>query len=330
MSLRRDGNNLKQLEIAVLVPCYNEEKTVAVVVSQFKKALPGSTVYVFDNNSKDNTVAKAKAAGAVVRNVRYQGKGNVVRRMFADVDADIYVMVDGDATYDAMSVDKMIDKLIDEDLDMVVGCRKEDSTNNKNYRPGHRLGNSMLTGFVSKIFDGQFTDMLSGYRVFSRRFVKSFSADSRGFETETELTIHALEMNLPYGEVATPYFERPEGSESKLSTYKDGLRIVKMILRLYSNERPLHFWTIMGSALLLVAAVVTVPILITYYDTGSVPRFPSLIAASALALTGVLFVVVGLILRTVTKGRKEMKHLAYLSEKSAQLSLASVQKSTKR
>lgn len=307
--------------VAVIIPCYNEEATVEATVKSFKKALPDARIYVFDNNSKDATSAVAEKAGAVVRFVKLAGKGNVVRRMFADVDADIYVMVDGDATYDAASAPKMIKKLIDENLDMVVGCRTEESTDNDNYRPGHRLGNKLLTGSVQKMFNGEFTDMLSGYRAFSRRFAKSFTADSVGFETETELTVHALELRLPYGEVATPYFERPEGSESKLSTYKDGLRILKMIIRLYSNERPLRFWGIVGSLFLVIAGLSVIPVFIDFAETGQVERFPTLIAATSIGVAGLLFLTIGLVLRTVTKGRKEAKHLTYLATPSIRSSL---------
>jgi len=299
--------------VAVIVPCYNEEQTVEKVVKDFKKYLPQATIYVFDNNSSDETSEVAKKAGAVVRHVRLPGKGTVVRRMFADVDADIYVMVDGDATYDASSAPEMIRRLVDEHLDMVVGCRTEESTDNDNYRPGHRLGNKVLTGSVQRMFGGNFTDMLSGYRVFSKRYVKSFAANSRGFETETELTVHTLEMRLPYAEVATPYKERPVGSESKLSTYKDGIKISKMILRLYSNERPLQFWGIIGFIFVVVAIAMTIPVVFEFAKTHEVAKFPTLIASTAVGVAGLLFWTIGLVLRTVTEGRKEVKHLMYLS-----------------
>lgn len=304
---------MNQLKIAVIVPCYNEAASIKRVVKDFQKVLPAAEVHVFDNNSSDDTSKIAKRAGAAVHFVGLKGKGNVVRRMFADVDADVYIMVDGDATYDAASAPKMIDALLDRGLDMVVGCRTEDSTDNQNYRRGHRLGNRVLTGSVQRIFGGQFTDMLSGYRAFSRRFAKSFVAESHGFETETELTVHALEMRLPYGEVATPYAERPEGSESKLSTYKDGIKILFMIVRLYSNERPKEFWGILGTLAVVISLVLMVPIVVEFFETGEVPRFPTLLLAVALALGGFLAYTVGLILRTVTKGRREAKHLAYLS-----------------
>lgn len=300
-------------KIAVLVPCYNEEATVKKVVQEFQKSLPAAEVHVFDNNSSDATSKTARQAGAIVHFVKLPGKGNVVRRMFADVDADIYIMVDGDATYDAKSAPALVDKLLQDNLDMVVGCRVEETTENNNYRPGHRLGNKMLTGSVQRMFGGNFTDMLSGYRAFSRRFVKSFPAESKGFEIETELTVHTLEMRLPYGEVGTPYFERPVGSESKLSTYKDGIRIVKMIVRLYSNERPLQFWGIIGSILLAISAFLMAPIVIDYIRTGLVPRYPTVVVSSGIGVMGVLCVAIGSVLRTVTKGRDEAKHAAYLS-----------------
>jgi len=299
--------------VAVIVPCYNEAATIARVVKDFKQTLPGARIFVFDNNSSDNTSAIAKKSGAEVRSVKLRGKGNVVRRMFADIEADIYLMVDGDATYDAASAPAMIDLLLTDHLDMVVGCRHEESTDNQNYRPGHRLGNKLLTGFVQKIFNGQFTDMLSGYRAFSRRFVKSFAADSQGFETETELTVHALEMRSAYGEISTPYSERPEGSESKLSTYKDGIKIAKMILKLYSNERPKEFWGIIGGILIILAIAFFIPILIEFTKSHTVPQIPTLLGAVALGILGFLSFTIGLVLRTVTKGRREAKHLAYLA-----------------
>ncbi|MDB5177135.1 MAG: glycosyl transferase [Candidatus Saccharibacteria bacterium] len=317
------ADNTKKLQVAVIVPCYNEAQTIKKVVKDFKKALPGATIFVFDNNSSDETSRVAREAGAEVRFVALPGKGNVVRRMFADVDADVYLMVDGDATYDAASAPKMVQRLVDENLDMVVGCRTEQSTDNENYRPGHRIGNKLLTGSVQKMFSGNFTDMLSGYRVFSRRYAKSFTADSKGFETETELTVHALEMRMPFAEVMTPYFERPEGSESKLSTYKDGIKILKMILRLYSNERPLRFWGIIGSVFLILAIILSVPILIEFAETREVARFPTLIASTAISIASLLFFTIGLVLRTVTKGRKETNYLMYLAIPSVRSSVNS-------
>jgi glycosyltransferase involved in cell wall biosynthesis len=300
-------------QIAVLVPCYNEEASIEKVVKDFQKSLPAASIHVFDNNSKDRTAEIAREAGAYVHSVILPGKGNVVRRMFADVEADIYIMVDGDATYDAASAPRLVEKLVDENLDMVVGCRIEKSTDNNNYRPGHRLGNMLLTNSVQKIFNGNFTDMLSGYRAFSRRFAKSFPAASKGFEIETELTVFTLELKLPYGEVETLYYERPEGSESKLSTYKDGFRILKMIVRLYSSERPSAFWGLIGLGLIVIAIILVIPLLFEYASTHEVSRFPTLIVASVLGLGGFVSFVIGIVLRTVTKGRNESKHLAYLS-----------------
>jgi len=304
---------LSHLKIAVIIPCYNEEKTIQNVVTDFKKSLPKANIYVFDNNSSDRTGEVAKKAGAIVYSVQNAGKGNVVRRMFSDVDADVYLMVDGDDTYHAASAPRLIEKLLNENLDMVVGCRTEDSKDNNNYRAGHRLGNKLLTSSVSTIFGGNFTDMLSGYRAFSKRFVKSFTAESKGFEIETELTVHTLELRIPYGEVDTPYFERPEGSESKLSTYKDGFKILSMIIRLYSNERPAQFWGFFGGFLILIAAALSLPVFIEYLQTSKVERFPTLIVSIGMVIIGFLSFTIGLVLRTVTKGRKEAKHLWYLT-----------------
>ncbi len=301
------------MNIAVLIPCLNEAAAISKVVHDFQKALPEASIYVFDNNSQDNTAELASKAGAIVHFVSLPGKGNAVRRMFADIDADIYIMVDGDATYDAPSAPRMIKMLLENNLDMVVGCRTEESTDNKNYRPGHRLGNKLLTTSVQKMFHGNFTDMLSGYRVFSRRFVKSFPAESARFETETELTVFTLEMRLPYGEVQTPYYERPAGSESKLSTYKDGIRILRMILRLYSTELPLRFWSLIGAVLFGISAVLMAPVIVEYLKTHEVQRFPTVIVASGIMVCGFLAFTIGLVLRTVTKGRREAKHLTYLS-----------------
>src|SRR5215213_8384925 len=245
--------------IAVLVPCYNEEATIAEVVRAFRAGLPDATVYVYDNNSSDRTVEVARTAGGVVRSETHQGKGYVVRRMFADVDADIYVLADGDATYDAPSARAMIARLIDERLDMVVGARVD--RDEAAYRRGHRTGNRLLTGFVRHVFGQSFTDMLSGYRVFSRRFVKSFPVLSGGFEIETELTVHALELELPIGEVKTPYYARLEGSTSKLSTYRDGWRILRTVLKLYRSERPLPFFGAIGVALALISVGLAIPLI---------------------------------------------------------------------
>ena len=298
-------------DVAVLVPCYNEARAIAKVVGDFRAALPGATIYVYDNNSTDQTVEAANAAGAVVRHETHQGKGYVVRRMFNDIEADIYVLVDGDATYDAPSAPNMIAKLLSDRLDMVVATRVD--RDDKAYRRGHRAGNRLLTGFVTHIFGHAFTDILSGYRVFSRRFVKSFPILSGGFEIETELTVHALELELPVGEVATPYYSRPSGSASKLSTWQDGFRIFWTVLRLYRAERPLALFGSIGIALALIALGLAVPIFITYVEQGLVPRLPTAVLSTGLMLVAVLSIACGLILDTVTRGRREAKLIAYLA-----------------
>jgi len=303
------------LRVAVLVPCYNEEAAVAAVVADFRKALPTATIYVYDNNSKDRTIAVAREAGAEVRNETHQGKGHVVRRMFADIDADVYVLVDGDATYDAPSAPVMIEKLVSGHLDMVVGLRVDQSV--AAYRPGHRAGNWMLTSFLASVFGETFRDILSGYRVFSRRFVKSFPVLSDGFEIETELSVHALELALPVAEVSTPYYARPEGSFSKLNTWRDGFRILGTILKLYRSEKPLRFFTAIGIFLMLVSIGLAVPILVTYLEVGLVPRLPTAVLSTGLMIIAVLSFSSGLVLDTVTRGRREMKLLAYLSQPSA-------------
>jgi glycosyltransferase involved in cell wall biosynthesis len=300
------------LRVAVLVPCYNEEAAVATVVADFRKALPAATIYVYDNNSKDRTIAVARAAGAEVRSETHQGKGHVVRRMFADIDADVYVLVDGDATYDAPSAPAMIERLLSEHLDMVVGLRVDQSV--AAYRPGHRTGNWMLTAFLASVFGEAFKDTLSGYRVFSRRFVKSFPVLSDGFEIETELSVHALELALPVAEIATPYYARPEGSFSKLNTWRDGFRILGTILRLYRTEKPLRFFTAIGVFLMLVSIGLAIPIVITYLEEGVVPRLPTAVLSTGMMIVAVLLISSGLVLDTVTRGRREMKLLAYLSE----------------
>jgi len=297
--------------IAVLVPCFNEAVAVAQVVRDFRAALPEATVFVYDNNSTDNTVAVARAAGAEVFHEARQGKGFVVRRMFADVEADIYVLVDGDATYHAASVPGMIDRLIHSRCDMVVGSRVDQVK--AAYRTGHRTGNRLLTGFVSTVFGRSFKDMLSGYRVFSRRFVKSFPLLSAGFEIETELTVHALELGLAVAEIETPYYARPEGSESKLSTWGDGFRILWTIIELYRSERPLRFFGVFAVLLAATSVGLAIPIFITFAETGLVPRLPTAVLSTGLMVMAFLSFAVGLVLDTVSRGRREMKLLAYLS-----------------
>lgn len=297
--------------VAVLVPCYNEEIAIPQVIADFRTHLPDATIYVYDNNSRDNTVAAARAAGAVVRGESLQGKGHVVRRMFADIEADIYVLVDGDDTYHAASAPAMVRKLADENLDMVIGTRQE--TAQDAYRRGHRLGNAVLTGLVRRVFGDRISDMLSGYRVFSRRFVKSFPALVGGFETETEFTVHALDLSMPIGEISTPYKERPPGSTSKLRTYSDGIRILRTIIVLVKEERPLPFFFAIGAVLLLVALGLAVPVVRDFLATGLVPKLPTAVLSTGLVLLSFLAVVCGLILDSVARGRKEMKRLAYLA-----------------
>ncbi len=297
--------------IAVLVPCYNEQAAVPAVISAFRAALPGAAIHVYDNNSTDGTAAAARAAGAVVRTERLQGKGNVIRRMFADIEADAYVLVDGDDTYDAATAPGMVAMLLRDQLDMVNGARVSDAP--AAYRRGHRLGNAVLTGLVARIFGDRVSDMLSGYRVFSRRFVKSFPALSGGFETETEFTIHALELRMLVGEVPTPYKERPVGSVSKLRTYSDGFRILRTIVLLVKEERPLPFFAAIAAVLLLAAVVLFVPVLAEFLRTGLVPRLPTALLATALVLLSSLSLTCGLILDSVTRGRKELKRLSYLA-----------------
>jgi len=299
--------------IAVLIPCYNEEKTVAQVVQDFRRALPQAVIYVYDNNSKDQTGQRAAAAGAIVRTEKHQGKGNVLRRMFSDIEADIYVLVDGDNTYHAASTPAMIERLLAEQLDMVVGSRLTAHEGAASFRRGHQFGNRLLTGFVSLLFGRSLTDMLSGFRVLSRRFVKSFPALSKGFETETELTVHALELRMPITEIVTPYGSRPEGSTSKLHTYRDGLRILLTIINLFKEERPLAFFTILFALLASLSVILAVPLFITYLETGLVPRFPTAILVTGTMLLAFLSLVCGLILDTVTHGRRELKRLSYLA-----------------
>jgi glycosyltransferase involved in cell wall biosynthesis len=302
---------LDSLRIAVILPCYNEEAAVAETVAGFRAALPTATIYVYDNNSRDRTGEVARGAGAVVRTERQQGKGHVVRRMFADVDADIYVMADGDLTYDPKAAPEMVRLLVDEQLDMVVGTRQHQVA--EAYRGGHVIGNRVFTGLLARLFGRSFTDIFSGYRVFSRRFVKSFPALSEGFEIETEISVHALELRMPVGELATSYGARPEGSASKLATYRDGWRILKTIATLYRVERPVLFYGGLAALLTFAAIIIAIPLLITYLDTGLVPRFPTAILATGMVIVAELSFFAGLILDTVTRGRREMRRLAYLA-----------------
>ena len=298
-------------KIAVLLPCYNEEAAIGATVRGFREALPDATVYVYDNNSRDRTCEVAAEAGAVVRSEKQQGKGNVVRRMFADIDADVYVMADGDLTYDPAAAPTMVDMLIAGQLDMVVGTRRHEAKSA--YRGGHVLGNRVFTGLLAGLFGRSFSDIFSGYRVFSRRFVKSFPVLSAGFEIETEMSVHALELRMPVGELETSYAARPEGSHSKLSTFSDGWRILRTIGNLYRMERPVLFYGSIGALLLIVAVLLAIPLVETYVQTGLVPRFPTAILVTGMVIVAVLCVFTGLILDTVTRGRREVRRLSYLS-----------------
>ena len=308
----------QQPRIAVLLPCYNEEAAIAATVAGFRAALPTATIYVYDNNSRDRTRELAAKAGAVVRSETQQGKGNVVRRMFADIDADVYVMADGDLTYDPKSAPAMVDMLVSEQLDMVVGTRKHEQA--EAYRGGHVLGNKLFTGLLAGLFGRSFTDIFSGYRVFSRRFVKSFPVLSSGFEIETEMSVHALELRMPVGEVETSYGARPDGSQSKLSTYSDGWRILKTIGTLYRVERPTLFYGLIGLLLLVLALILGEPLVVTYIHTGLVPRFPTAILVTGMTIIAVLCFFTGLILDTVTRGRREVRRLAYLAHRAPESS----------
>ena len=302
----------KHQRIAVLLPCYNEEAAIAATVEGFRKALPGATVYVYDNNSRDRTREVAAAAGAIVRTESQQGKGCVVRRMFADIEADVYVMADGDLTYEPSSAPEMVKLLVAENLDMIVGTRRHDAS--EAYRGGHVIGNRLFTRLLAGLFGRSFTDIFSGYRVFSRRFVKSYPVLSQGFEIETEMSVHALELRMPVGEVETRYLARPEGSHSKLSTFRDGWRILKTIVTLYRIERPVLFFGGIGALLLLAAVFLAIPLVFTYLETGLVPRFPTAILATGMTIIAVLCFFAGLILDTVTRGRREIRRLAYLAQ----------------
>ena len=301
----------QQVRIAVLLPCYNEEAAIGATVEGFRRVLPEATVYVYDNNSRDRTKEVAALAGAVVRTEPQQGKGRVVRRMFADIEADVYIMADGDLTYDPEAAPEMVRMLLDDQLDMIVGIRKHEAV--EAYRGGHVLGNKLFTSLLSGLFGRSFTDIFSGYRAFSRRFVKSFPILSSGFEIETEMSVHALELRMPVGEVETRYGARPEGSESKLSTYGDGWRILKTIATLYRVERPVLFFGSIGALLVILALILATPLVLTYLETGLVPRFPTAILVTGMIIVAVLCFFAGLILDTVTRGRREIRRLAYLA-----------------
>jgi len=301
------------LRIAAVIPCYNEALAIAQVVDEFRAALPEAEIHVFDNASTDDTAAVARAAGAQVTHVALRGKGNVARRMFADVEADLYVMVDGDATYDLGDLRRLVDTLVDGNLDMVVGSRVDDGHDAQTYRAGHRFGNRLLTGAVAALFSGRLTDMLSSLRVFSQRYAKSFPAVSEGFEIETELTVHALELRMPFAELPVRYRSRPEGSHSKLSTYRDGWRILKTICKLFVSERPLQFFSIIGGLLVALSVVLAVPLFMTYMHTGLVPRLPTAVLVTGAMLAAMLSFVCGIVMHAITLGRREAKRLRYLA-----------------
>jgi glycosyltransferase involved in cell wall biosynthesis len=300
---------VKNRSIAVLLPCYNEEATIAAVIESFRSVLPGAVIYVYDNNSTDRTAEAAAAAGAVVRRERYQGKGNVVRRMFADVEADIYVLADGDLTYDASAAGRLVDTLVSQNVDMVVGTRLGSSDA---FRRGHRFGNSLFNGIIAHLFGDGFTDILSGYRVVSRRFAKSFPASSSGFEIETELSVHALDLKLATAEVPLPYGERPANSQSKLKTYKDGARILLSILMMYRALKPFGFYGAIFLALSIIALGLATPVIVTYFETGLVPRLPTAILAASLMQVAFVSLTCGIIIEAVSASRREFKRMRYL------------------
>jgi glycosyltransferase involved in cell wall biosynthesis len=298
-------------KIAVLIPCHNEASAVARVIQEFRRNLPTALIYVYDNASTDDTALIARDGGAIVRTEPLVGKGNVVRRMFADVEADIYVMVDGDGTYDAAAAPDLVERLVREGLDM-VNCARLPAADGV-YRPGHKFGNRILTGLVARVFGERLSDMLSGYRAMSRRFVKTFPALSTGFEIETEITVHALELRAPIAEISAPYFVRPRGSMSKLRTIGDGMRILRLIVHLVKEERPLQLFSFIFATLAAISLVLGVPVVMQFLETGLVPRLPSAVLATGLMILAFLNLFCGLVLDTVTRGRRELKRLVYLS-----------------
>ena len=314
----RESRRENSVKIAVLLPCYNEAAAIGNTVKAFQTALPDAAVYVYDNNSSDNTIEVARAAGAIVRTEPRQGKGNVVRRMFADIDADIYVLADGDQTYDAAAAPKLIEHLQKNHCDMVVGTRASNA-NDKAYRPGHRFGNALFNKFIRLLFEDRFTDVLSGYRVFSRRFVKSFPALARGFDIEVELTIHTLELRLPIDEVPTQYFSRPENSNSKLRSVRDGLRILYRILLMFKETRPLLFFSLIGMVLSLAAVGLAIPLFITYAKIGLVPRYPTAVLVTGLGILSCISFTCGVVLDSVGRCQKERKYLNYLNQNNQAL-----------
>ncbi len=302
--------------IAVLVPCRNEAATVAEVVAAFRAALPRCDVYVYDNASTDATAERARAAGAVVRREARPGKGGVVRRMFAEVDADVYVVVDGDATYDAGRAPELVAALVADDLDMVTAVR-DDAGEPDAYRRGHRLGNRMFNKLLGLVFGQRPADVFSGYRVLSRRFVKSFPLSAQGFEVETELTVHALDLRVPTAEIRTPYRARPEGSASKLNKWRDGLRILRMIAMLLRDNRPLPFFGVLAALLAAAGIALGSGVVVEFMQTRLVPRLPTAVLATGLVLLASLSLAAGIVLDSVARGRREAKRLAYLAAGAA-------------
>jgi glycosyltransferase involved in cell wall biosynthesis len=299
-------------DVAVLIPCHNEELTIADVLADFRTALPTCRIYGYDNNSTDNTVVRAREAGAIVRDEQLQGKGNVIRRMFSDVSADVYLTADGDGTYDPKIAPNLIRTITVDALDMVIGVRLLDESEEA-FRPGHRAGNKTLTKFVGWLFGHRFSDILSGYRALSRRFVKSFPALASEFEIETELTIHALELKMPVGEVEVTYAARPKGSRSKLSTMRDGFRIFAAIIFLFKEVRPARFFGAIFAVLALMSLVLSYPLIVTNFQTSLVPRLPTIVLATGIMLLAFISGVCGIILDTVSRGRREAKRMIYLS-----------------
>ncbi|MBL8576850.1 MAG: glycosyltransferase [Mesorhizobium sp.] len=302
--------NLEDFAIAILIPCYNEEKTIGDVVSRFRATLPSASVYVYDNNSSDLTALKARSSGAIVIREPRQGKGNVVRRMFADIEADIYVMVDGDGTYAPEDAPQLINALLTGHCDMVVGTRR--GVTDDAGRTGHAFGNRLFNGLYKRLFGRDFTDIFSGYRAFTRRFVKSFPAVSGGFEIETEMSVHASQLKLPVSEIALDYGRRPEGSSSKLSTYKDGARILWMFAMLAKETQPMRFFGMIASVFAAAGLILMTPILVEYAATGLVPRMPTWVLSLGLLMFATMMVVTGLVLDSVSRGRAELKRVAYL------------------
>ena len=292
-------------KIAILIPCYNESKTIKKVVTDFKRELPEATIYVYDNNSSDGTDEIARNAGAVVRYEYQQGKGNVIRRMFAEVDADCYVMVDGDDTYPANQVREMVNKVLDRQVDMVVGDRLSSTYFEENKRPFHNLGNSLVRGSINTLFKNDIKDIMTGYRAFSYRFVKTFTVLSKGFEIETEMSIHAIDKNMFVENVVIEYKDRPEGSESKLNTYSDGFKVLKTIARLFRTYRPMGYFGMISLLLLVLAAVFFIPIVITYAKTGLVPNFPTMIVCGFVTLASIQSFFAGLILKTIYQKNRQ-------------------------